>query len=63
MLSTQLVKKAFLFSKMVAFYLIHIIVKKVMMVLHVFADIKFQSKCFIKHHLQLRLKKMMMVGR
>ena len=41
MLSTLLVKKVFLFLKMVVFYLILIIVKKVKKVRHVFVDIKF----------------------
>ncbi len=62
MLLTQLVKKDFSCLKMVVFYLIHIIAKKVMKALLVFVDIKFQSKCFTKSQIQKGWKKITMVG-
>ncbi len=57
-----LVIKDFSYLKLVVFYLIHIIVKKVKMVLLDFVDIKLQLNYFTKNQIQLWLKKMKMVG-
>jgi hypothetical protein len=62
MLLTLLVKRVFSCLKRVAFYLIHIIVKKVKTALLVFADIKYQLKCSTNYQLQLWLRRTKMDG-